>query len=222
MSQTSFPFFQNYIKYILLNSEKKTIQVGTDDFYTNSNAVAGDFNPRLVFPETILINNQFYVLTKISTCAFRNNSRIEAAFLPPTVTEISIRAFDLTKNLKHISFGYNSQLKTISNGGLYGTGIKILKLPKSLTTCNYNCLGGNFNLEKIYYCGDYQFKESDLVLVGSELEIYLSITNQLETLKTFTIHKSDPCVIPSFKAECKTCKRDFKIKFRILLYLYLL
>ena len=223
MSQSSgFPCIHNFIRYTLLNAEQKTIQAGTDELNVDSNAVAGDFNPQLVFPETILINNQFYVLTKISICAFRKSARIEAAFLPPTVIELSTRAFDITINLKHISFGYNSQLQIINNGGLYGTALKTLTIPKSLTICGANCLGGNFNLEKIYYCGDYQFTEEDFKYTNSGLEIYLSITNKLETLNTFTIHKSDPCTIPSFQIKCTPCIKDWKIQFLVFFLIFLI
>ena len=181
---------------------QKTLQVGNGNRLEDSNAVVDNIGPRLIIPETLYISNQYYIPVKISAYAFRVAQQIESVYLPPTIQYLDLRAFDCASNLKFISFGYNSQLKRIGDGGLLGTAIEFLYLPKTLEDCHEYCIASNKNMKALYYCGSYKFTEKNLQESDEHLQIHLVDSNPLSFLLTFSISKSAECPRPRLSFKC--------------------
>ena len=204
------------VYYQLLNSDKRTFQVGTHDTSVSPNAVVGKINKELHIIETKEIDDVIYTVERISQYAFRYCNSLHTVYLPDSIKSIEFRAFDLS-SLKNLYFSPSSRLTEIGLGSLYDTKIKSLNIPLSLVNCSSFCLS-IFTLRDIYYCGSYIFNETSFYGVTNNINLHLSSNNQLDKLKSFNIIKSDACSLPSILKKCTILKCRHQLSTSVVLF----
>ena len=214
-------FVVDGIKYQVIDSKTRTLRVGNDSLVNSNAVVSQKLNKRLHFIETYPINGVIYHLEEISRYAFRLCTIIDTVFVPDSVLYLRTRAFDCS-SLRKIIFSPNSRVITFETGSLYGTRMKSISIPSTLSSCVEHCIAGSILLRNAFYCGDFVFQSLSFVDNKVPLTLHLSSSNSLGSLGSINIVKSSSCTLPSEILYCTKKVGCPKTKNNLLLTLLIL
>jgi len=124
----------------------------------NPNKYSGD----IVIPETVIYNNNEYVVKYIAEEAFDNNHGLTSVSIPNSVTKIYNYAFYWCENLNSITMS-NSVTSFGDYVFAYCSKLTSLEIPSTLTEIGYHVFDGCKKLNNIYI---------------SDLEAYCNIVSQ--------------------------------------------
>lgn len=87
-------------------------------------------------------------LAEVGDSAF-HETKLTSVAIPDAVTAINIGAFDCCRDMKSLTFGAGSKLKTIGDNAFYATGIASLALPDGVTSIGTGAFEVCYNLESV-------------------------------------------------------------------------
>ena len=125
--------------------------VGTDEETVDSNAVSGDFNPFLRFPETVEIEGKTYLVTAVGNRAFRNCKLIKTIRIHRYIKQIKFQCFDWCINCYRITFDKYSNLESLWDGAFVGGLYTEIIIPKSVKEFGYRCFAYASKLKTLTY-----------------------------------------------------------------------
>ena len=127
--------------------------VGTDNKVVDSNAVVGDFNPFLRFPETVDISGKKYLVTAVGNTAFRNNKLVKTIRIHRYIKKLKYRCFDWCTSCYKITFDKESNLESLEESSLNGLIVTSINIPKTVKIFEIYCFAMLNNLKTLIYFG---------------------------------------------------------------------
>ncbi len=112
----------------------------------------------VVIPEKVANNGVDYSVTSISDSAFQGNTDILSLSIPGTVKTTAPNCFRDCSSLQNITL--NEGIEDIVASTFYGTAVKEIKFPKSLTTIRKFAFYGCPNLKDVYFNSDVNILSS--------------------------------------------------------------
>ena len=166
------------ITYSVISERLRTVRTGDNREY-GPNAVPSEYGTTLLIPEQVKNEKgKYYRVTEIGRYSFYGCKNITSAFIPSSIEIIHKYGLAALTKCTSLTFGENSKLKIIEEGGLYdlyesrsieftsnciksiddyGLGfsflMKTLILPSSIKFIGNKTLGGLRGVAAIYYCG---------------------------------------------------------------------
>ena len=90
----------------------------------------------------------------IDAYAFEKCVNVKSLFIPNTIIEIGMNAFEGTASLEKVTFEENSQLKYIVDMAFANSGFSEIIIPESVTNIYDKAFRGCKNLKKVYFEGN--------------------------------------------------------------------
>lgn len=129
----AYDFNQDGIYYNIRSEEDQTLEVTfpydeIDDLIEKGNTYEGE----IIIPTRVLHNHKTYRVVAISMFTFCVSEELTGIFIPASVTEIGVGAFDHCRNLSHIDVDNDNIVYTSDDGILYDKNMHtLIRCPQS-------------------------------------------------------------------------------------------
>ena len=141
------------INGIIYSSASDTEAIVGTDSNTDSNAVDGEFNPFLSFPESVEIEEKTYLVTAVGRNAYRFNEQVKTIHIHKYIKTLKYRCFDWCTSCYKITFDKKSKLENLEESSLNGLIVTSMEIPKTVTKFEKYCFGVLNNLAFLTYFG---------------------------------------------------------------------